>query len=82
MPIRLAMKLCRRVCVSTPRRASASTMATSAVLAAVAMLRVYCSCPGESAMMMRRAPVVMKRYATSMVMPCSRSASSPSSNSA
>ncbi len=40
----------------TPLRASTRTMATSAVEAPVAMLRVYCSWPGVSAMMnLRRA---------------------------
>ena len=48
------MKECRRVCVSTPWRASTSTMARSAVEAPVAMLRVYCSWPGVSATMKRR----------------------------
>jgi hypothetical protein len=52
--------------------------ATSAVDAPVAMLRVYCTCPGVSAMMYFRDGVVKYRYATSMVMPCSRSALSPS----
>ena len=41
----------RRVCVSTPLRASTSTTARFAVEAAVTMLRVYCSWPGASAMM-------------------------------
>ena len=36
---------------STPLRASISTMARFAVEAPVAMLRVYCSWPGVSAMM-------------------------------
>jgi hypothetical protein len=45
------MKLWRRVCGSTPRRASTRITARSAVEAPVAMLRVYCSCPGVSAMM-------------------------------
>ena len=34
--------------------ASTKMIASSAVLAAVTMLRVYCSCPGVSAMMKRR----------------------------
>ena len=45
------MKPCRRDWVSTPLRASMSTMAQSAVEAPVTMLRVYCSWPGQSAMM-------------------------------
>ena len=45
---------CRRVCVSTPLRASTRRMARSAVEAPVAMLRVYCSWPGVSATMKRR----------------------------
>ncbi len=46
-----AMNECRRVCVCTPCRASMRMIARSAVLAPVAMFRVYCSCPGVSAMM-------------------------------
>ena len=61
-----------------PCRASTSRIATSAVDAPVAMLRVYCSCPGVSARMNLRLAVAKYRYATSMVMPCSRSALSPS----
>ncbi len=53
-------------------------MATSAVDAPVTMLRVYCTCPGVSARMNFRRAVVKYRYATSMVMPCSRSARRPS----
>jgi hypothetical protein len=37
-----------------PRVASTSRIAMSAVDAATAMLRVYCSCPGASAMIARR----------------------------
>ena len=56
MPSSEAMKLCRLVCRTTPFRASTRMMATSQVDAPVAMLRVYCSCPGVSAMMnLRRA---------------------------
>jgi len=44
------------------------------------MLRVYCSWPGVSARMNLRFAVAKYRYATSMVMPCSRSARSPSVN--
>ena len=61
--------------------ASISTTATSAVEAPVAMLRVYCSCPGVSAMMNFRRDVEKYRYATSIVMPCSRSAFRPSVSS-
>jgi len=51
MPIIATMRLWRRVCVSTPLRASIRMIARSAVDAPVAMLRVYCSCPGVSATM-------------------------------
>jgi hypothetical protein len=44
-------ELCRFVCVITPWRASIRMIARSQVLAPVAMLRVYCSWPGQSAMM-------------------------------
>jgi hypothetical protein len=46
------------------------------------MLRVYWMCPGVSAMMNFRLGVAKYRYATSIVMPCSRSARSPSVSSA
>ena len=52
-----------------PLRASTRTMARSAVDAAVAMLRVYCSCPGASASRKRRLGVEKARRATSIVMP-------------
>jgi hypothetical protein len=51
MPSSAAMYAWRRVCGSTPRRASIRMIARSAVDAPVAMLRVYCTCPGVSAMM-------------------------------
>ena len=51
------MKLCRRVWVSTPWRASIRMIAKSQVDAPVAMLRVYCSWPGVSAMMNLRVAV-------------------------
>ena len=57
-------------------------MARLAVEAPVAMLRVYCSWPGVSAMMNFRLGVAKYRYATSIVMPCSRSARNPSVSSA
>ena len=60
-PIMETMKLCLRVWVSTPFLASISTMAMSAVEAPVAMLRVYCSCPGVSATMNLRVSVEKKR---------------------
>ena len=41
----------RRVCIDTPLRASIRMIAASEFEAPVAMLRVYCSCPGVSAMM-------------------------------
>ena len=50
-PRRPARKRCRRVCSTTPLRASTKTRATSAVEAPVTMLRVYCTWPGVSAMM-------------------------------
>ncbi len=46
------------------------------------MLRVNCKCPGVSAMMNLRRGVAKYRYATSIVIPCSRSARSPSVNNA
>ena len=50
------MNAWRRVCSTTPVRASTSTMARSAVEAPVTMLRVYCTWPGVSARMnVRRA---------------------------
>ncbi len=45
------MVVWRRVCGSTPLRASIRITAASAVEAPVTMLRVYCSWPGVSAMM-------------------------------
>ena len=73
---------CRRVCVRTPWRASIRITATSAVEAPVTMFRVYCSCPGVSATINFRRSVEKNRYATSIVIPCSRSAASPSTRSA
>ena len=61
MPSSETMKLCRRVWVSTPLRASIRMTATSAVEAPVAMLRVYCSWPGVSATMNLRLAVAKKR---------------------
>ena len=46
------------------------------------MFRVYCSWPGVSATMNLRCSVEKNRYATSIVMPCSRSAASPSTRRA
>ena len=43
MPTRCASVACRRVCVTTPWRASTRRIASCAVDAAVTMLRVYCS---------------------------------------
>ena len=57
MPSSAAMKLWRRVCAVTPRRASISTTARSQRDAPVAMFRVYCSWPGVSAMMNLRLSV-------------------------
>ena len=69
----------RRVWVRTPFVASTNTIAISARDAATAIFRVYCSCPGASEII-KRLPSNndIERYATSIVMPCSRSASSPS----
>ena len=50
-PINAHTVRCRCVCCRMPRVASTSRIATSAVDAATAMLRVYCSWPGASAMM-------------------------------
>jgi len=61
MPISDTRVLCRRVCVSTPLRASIRITATSAVEAPVTMLRVYCSWPGVSATMNLRRSVEKKR---------------------
>ena len=47
IPSSEAMKAWRRVCSTTPLRASTSTMARSAVEAPVTMLRVYCTWPGR-----------------------------------
>ena len=61
MPTSRTSRLWRRVCVSTPLRASTRITAASAVEAPVTMLRVYCSCPGVSATMNLRASVEKKR---------------------
>ena len=78
-PMRLQIIKWRRVCVRTPFVASTKTIAISARDAATAILRVYCSCPGASEII-KRLPSSkdIERYATSIVMPCSRSASRPS----
>ena len=54
MPSSETISECRRVCGNSPLRASTSRMARSALEAPVAMLRVYCSCPGVSATMNER----------------------------
>ena len=51
MPSKETRNVWRRVCVMTPRRASTRMIARLAVEPPVIMLRVYCSCPGVSAMM-------------------------------
>ena len=51
---RATMKACRRSAAARRLRASIRMMARSAVEAPVAMLRVYCSWPGVSAMMKLR----------------------------
>ena len=51
IPSRDEMKPCRLDWVRSPFRASTRMMASSAVDAPVTMLRVYCTCPGVSAMM-------------------------------
>ncbi len=76
------MYACRCVCSITPSRASTRITARSAVEAPVTMLRVYWTWPGASASWKRRRSVTNERYATSIVIPCSRSARSPSVSSA
>ncbi len=61
MPSSEQMKECRLVCVSTPLRASIRITASEEPEAPVAMLRVYCSCPGVSATMKERLGVEKKR---------------------
>src|SRR6185437_13816447 len=82
MPSRWTIAAWRRVCSTSPLRASTSSTARSTLEAPVAMLRVNCRWPGVSATTKARRGLAKKRWATSMVMPCSRSASSPSSSSA
>ena len=65
-----------------PWRASTRMTAKSAVDAPVTMFRVYWICPGVSAMMNLRLGVAKYLYATSIVIPCSRSARRPSVRSA
>ena len=78
-PIKEQMVRWRKVWVRTPFVASTKTIEISARDAATAILRVYCSCPGASEMIKRRpSRSDMERYATSIVIPCSRSASRPS----
>ena len=61
--------------------ASTRTNAISALDAATAIFLVYCSWPGASAIINRLpSSSDIERYATSMVIPCSRSASRPSVN--
>ena len=48
-PSRAAMHRCRRVCSLSPEATSSTTSARSAVEAPVAMLAVYCTWPGQSA---------------------------------
>ena len=50
-PSSAAMQRWRRVCSLRPEATSRTTRARSAVEAPVAMLLVYCTCPGQSAMM-------------------------------
>src|SRR3954453_20239066 len=78
MPSSDAMNAWRFVCSTTPLRASTRTIARSALDAPVTMLRVYCTWPGVSARMNERRAVAKYRYATSIVIPCSRSARRPS----
>ena len=61
MPSSRAIRAWRRDCTRTPWRASTSRIATSAVEAPVAMLRVYCSWPGVSARMNFRLEVAKYR---------------------
>ena len=55
------MYACRRVCSTTPCRASTSTIRDSAVEAPVTMLRVYWTWPGASASWKRRRGVTNER---------------------
>jgi hypothetical protein len=82
MPSRWAIAAWRRVCSTRPLRTSTSSTARSTVEAPVAMLRVNWRWPGVSATTKARRGLAKNRCATSMVTPCSRSASSPSSSSA
>ena len=61
IPSSAAIAAWRRLCVSSPSRASTSTIARSAVEAPVTMLRVYWAWPGVSAMMNRRRGVAKWR---------------------
>ena len=61
MPSNDDRNACRRVCSSTPLRASIRIIARSAVEAPVTMLRVYCTWPGVSAMMNFRLGVAKYR---------------------
>ena len=76
------IKECLRVWVNTPCSASTRIIATSAVDAPVAILRVYSSWPGVSATIYFLLSVEKNLYATSIVMPCSLSAAKPSTSNA
>ena len=62
--------------------ASIRIMANSALDAAVTIFLVYCSCPHESANYKFSFLCAENLYATSIVIPCSRSAAKPSTNNA
>ena len=79
---REAMIEWRLVCSITPFLASIKMIIKSALDAPVTMFLVYCICPGASAIINFLLGVVKYLYATSMVMPCSRSARKPSVSNA
>ena len=81
IPISAQILACLLVCTSTPCFASMRMTARSANDAPTAMFLVYSSWPGVSATMKLLLSVVKYLYATSMVIPCSRSAISPSRRS-
>ncbi|MNM95625.1 hypothetical protein D3C81_1080770 [compost metagenome] len=78
----LAMKEWRFVCSITPFLASTKMIIRSELEAPVTMFLVYWICPGASAIIYFRCSVWKYLYATSIVIPCSRSALSPSVNMA
>ena len=73
---------CLFVCVKIPFLASTNIIAKSAVEGPVVIFLVYCSCPGVSATINFLFFVEKNLYATSIVIPCSRSAAKPSTRRA